>query len=187
MLVSDVVKTALCLVGRKDAADAIDGGTYAQSTSLSHAVNAMLHCFNAVEDELARSFFPLEREEQYITIDGKVNFSSFDFSPIKIVSVYCDGKKVAFKIFPEYLEAEGIRITVRYMYCPVKKTISDESDYSGYPVGERLMSYGAAAEYCLIEGAFEDSENWEKRYRDEIARHRPYEKAEGYIPARKWV
>ena len=85
------------------------------------------------------------------------------------------------------LEAEGIRITVRYMYCPVKKTISDESDYSGYPVGERLMSYGAAAEYCLIEGAFEDSENWEKRYRDEIARHRPYEKAEGYIPARKWV
>ena len=187
MLVSDVVKTALILVGRKDAADAVDTQSYLQDTSLSHAVTAMLHCYNAVEDELARGFFPLETEQNFNTINGTVKFASFTHAPIKIVSVASDGKKVGYRIYPEYLDADAKYITVRYMYCPVKKQLTDESDYGGYPVGERMLAMGAAAEYCLIEGAFEDSENWEKRYRDEIARFRSYEKAEGYIPARAWV
>ena len=65
MLVSDIVKTALCLVGRKDAADAIDSDDYEDDRELSHAVKAMLHCFNAAEDELARVYFPLTCEEKF--------------------------------------------------------------------------------------------------------------------------
>lgn len=100
MLVSDVVKTALILVGRKDAADAVDTQSYLQDTSLSHAVNAMLHCYNAVEDELARGFFPLETEQNFNTINGTVKFASFTHAPIKIVSVVSDGKRWATAYIP---------------------------------------------------------------------------------------
>ncbi len=186
MLVSDIVKTALCLAGRKDAADAVDSGDHAEDRELSHAVSAMLHCFNAVEDELARAWFPLSREEKLTPQSGRIYYTSFGRAPVKILAVTRGEKPVAHVICPEYLEVEGGEVTVKYRYCPAKKQLSDESDFDGWPVGERMLSYGAAAEYCLIEGAYEEADNWEARYRAEIERCRPAKKVRP-VPARAWV
>lgn len=49
-----------------------------------------------------------------------------------------------------------------------------------------MLGYGAASEYCLIEGAYEEAENWEARYRAEIERFRPYKKVRP-VPARAWI
>ncbi len=186
MLVSDIVKTALCLVGRKDAADAIDSDDYEDDRELSHAVKAMLHCFNAAEDELARAYFPLTCEESFTPVQGKIYYTSFGRMPVRILSVTRGKRAVAYNICPEYLEMEGGEATVKYAYCPQKKQLSDDSDFDGYPVGERMLGYGAASEYCLIEGAYEEAENWEARYRAEIERFRPYKKVRP-IPARAWI
>ena len=87
---------------------------------------------------------------------------------------------------PKYIEVKDGTYTVRYTCCPAKKQMDSASDYSGYPVGERLMAYGVAAEYCLICGNFEESECWENRYKDEIERLRPHERTRD-IRARRWV
>ena len=185
MLVSDIVKTALSLVGREDAAAAIDGGEYEADSSLLQAVRTMLYCANAVEDELARGAFPLEREEVLNAVNGRIYYVNFYRTPVKILSVKSGDKKIAYKMSLEYLETNGRNPTIKYIYCPEKKELDGESEYDGYPVGERLLAYGAAAEYCLIEGAFEEAENWEKRYREEVERVRPFDKR-GYIPSRVW-
>ena len=185
MLVSDIVKTALSLVGREDAAEALEGQAYLDDAELLHAVRAMLYCVNATEDELARGTFPLVREDALTAVGGRIYYTEFTRTPAKIISVKRGNRDVAYVLCPEYLETEGKGLTVKYMYCPEKKELADESDYDGYPVGERLMAYGAASEYCLIEGAFEEAENWEQRYREEVERARPRERC-GYIPARVW-
>lgn len=61
MFVSDVIKTALAFLDRQDAADMITSDTYSSDAEVSRLVTALLHCFNAVEDELARGFFPLSK------------------------------------------------------------------------------------------------------------------------------
>ena len=63
MLVSDVIKAAFEFVGRADVAEAVSDGSYTENAEFSRAADCALHCYNAVEDELARGFFPLVKEE----------------------------------------------------------------------------------------------------------------------------
>ena len=86
-----------------------------------------------------------------------------------------------------YLLSETGVYTVKYLYAPAPKALTDESDFPGYPIGERMLAYGIASEYCLIAGDVEAAESWESRYRAEIERFRPYEKAKGTIPSRYWI
>ena len=124
MLVSDIVKTALSLVGREDAAAAIDGGEYEADSSLSQAVRTMLYCANAVEDELARGAFPLEREEVLNAVNGRIYYVNFYRTPVKILSVKSGDKKIAYKMSPEYLETNGRNLTIKYIYCPRKRNLT---------------------------------------------------------------
>lgn len=185
MLIKDIVIAALSLAGRHDAAEALSSGEYEGERELEHAISAMLHCVNATEDELARAFFPLEREEEFKATGGRIYYTVFAKTPVKILSVTRGGRPVKHEIWPEYLAAEGT-VMVRYAYCPTKKSLSDQSDYDGYPVGERMIAYGAASEYCLIEGAYEQAENWEQRYRQEVERLRPRGRVRP-ISARAWI
>lgn len=190
MLVSDVIKTALAFLDRQDAADKITAGTYASDEEVSRLVTALLHCFNAVEDELARGYFKLSYEEALPAVNGKMYYTLFSKTPYKILSMKRDGEDAEFreyKICPEYIEAEAGVYIVSYLFSPSKKTLEDSSDFPGYPIGERMLAYGIAAEYCLISGDLEASESWESRYRAEIERFRPREKADGVLPARYWI
>ena len=186
MLVSDVIKTALAFLDRQDAADMITSDTYSSDAEVSRLVTALLHCFNAVEDELARGFFPLSKEEELTSAHGQLYYTSFSKTPYKILSVTCAGRAASYKIYPEYIELDSGKYTVAYLFAPEKKSLSNESDFPGYPIGERMLSYGIAAEYCLISGDIEASESWESRYRAEIERFRPRERTKG-IKARYWV
>lgn len=187
MLVSDVIKTALALLDRQDAADKITAGTYASDGEASRLITALLHCFNAVEDELARGYFKLSYEEQLPAVGGKIYYTLFTKTPYKILSVTLDGEEADYKIYPEYIEAETGVYVVSYLFSPSKKSLDDASDFPGYPIGERMLAYGIAAEYCLISGDLEASESWESRYRAEIERFRPRDKAGAMLPARYWI
>lgn len=120
MLIKDIVIAALSLAGRRDAAEALSSGEYEGERELEHAISAMLHCVNATEDELARAFFPLEREEEFKATGGRIYYTVFAKTPVKILSVTQGGRPVKHEISPEYLAAEGT-VRVRYAYCPAKK------------------------------------------------------------------
>lgn len=186
MLVSDVIKTALAFLDRQDVADKITAGTYSSDEEASRLVTALLHCFNSVEDELARCFFPLSDEVILPSSNGRIYYTEFSRPPYKILSVVRNGEEAEYTIEPEYLSAPSGVYTVKYMFWPVKKQLADESDFPGYPVGERMLAYGAVAEYCLISGDIEASESWESRYRAEIERFRPRDLKGGALRARYW-
>ena len=187
MLVSDVIKTALAFLDRQDAADMIESGTYSSDGEISRLVTAVLHCYNAVEDELARGFFPLSAEETLTSADGRIYYTSFSKTPYKILSVTQTGRPSPYAIYPKYIELAAGSYEIKYLFAPSAKELDDESDFPGYPIGERMMAYGIAAEYCLISGDIEASESWESRYRAEIERFRPHERAKGALRQRYWV
>ena len=186
MFVSDIIVSAMRYLGMDKEADAVDDGSYSEDENLKREVGALVHCYNAVEDELARAYFPLEYEEELPVSVGTVYYSVFAHSPIKILSVTSEGKALKYTLKPRYMEVDAKTITVKYTYLPLKKQLNHTSDYTGYPVSERLMAYGVAAEYSLICGDIEASECWESRYTQELARLRPITKG-GQIPVRGWV
>ena len=170
MKVKEVIISALRTLGRGDLAGELSGGSVLQGEG-AETVDTLVYCYNAVEDELARKYVPLVYREN---------------SPVRIKSVFVDGKEAEYKLYPQYMRVNAKRIDVEYEYSPDRKKLESNSDYS-LEVGEYLMAFGIAAEYCLINGEVEASEAWEAKYRREIDRVQNKLPVCGHIPPRRWV
>lgn len=186
MKVKDVICEALRLVGRDDAAVAISGGGEL-TDEVSRLNRACLTYLNAVLDELARGYFPLDAEEDMKNADGKFAFADFSKKPLEVKRVTVDGKPVKWHISPDYLLADGQNIRVFYTYAPVPLSESDEFYYPNFAVGERLAEYGVAAEYFLVLGDATSSAAWENKYRNEIENLLSRSNIRGRIPPRRWI
>ena len=186
MLVSDVIGQALAFLDMEEYLEKFNAGGDVADEEYTRAVSALVHCFNAVEDELARGYFPLTCSEQITVSEGRFYYTSLTRTPVKILRLLNDGRDERFVTEPEYLAAADGEYTVEYAYCPLTKSLGDSSDYDESKVGSRLIAYGICAEYCLITGAYEASECWEARYVRETERLRPLPRG-GRIPARRWV
>lgn len=186
MTVQDVIVYAFKLLGRNDIAENILNYVELDEES-SEKKETLLYCYNAVEDELARYYFPLTETEQFESDSGEYYFEKFKFRPVKILSVKAAGKPVDFEIYAKRFKCGRNSVTVEYRYAPDKKQFSGISEYDGYAVNESLIAAGVLAEYCLISGAVQASQSWESKYREQIDRARKKHKPSLSIPPRRWI
>lgn len=186
MQVKSIIISALGLIGRQDLASSLSGGD--ASAEQDETVTALLYCFNAVEDEVARCYLPLRRKEELKAKGGIYNYTLFSRPPVRIKRVLSgNGEEAPFKIFPLYMQVNRDSVTVEYEYSPLKKSLSSESDYTDGSAGEYLFACGAAAEYCLLNGEIEAAEAWESRYRTAIDEAQRRALPRGRTPLRSWV
>lgn len=188
MTIRDILLSALRRVGRDDIVDALESGGEPIGSS-AEAVDTMMYCINAVEDELARYYFPLKCTETLRSTDNKTfYFSDFANTPVKILQVKSGGKEVKFELRTNCLIAGSAEIEITYFYAPKKKRQEDNSEFGDMGDGY-ITALGAAAEYCLINGEISMSEALETRYREDIdrARRKADIYSEAYIPPRRWI
>lgn len=156
------------------------------SVSGKEETEALLRCFNLVENELALDYLPLYAEEELETGTGCVYYRELSRSAVRVVKVEdAWGNEASFRLFPEYLKTQGGKIKIRYAYSPVKKTVNDESDYHMY-ASVRLFAYGIAAEYSLSLGLFEEAAVWDKKYKDAVTAAYKVNPCR-IIQSRRWV
>lgn len=184
MKFKDIIKNALIFSGRVDLVDSLDG---ARDAEAQEAIDTLLFCVNAVEDELARNYIPLKTSESFSTTDGKIDYSKLKKRAIKIISVQKKGRDIAFSKGTDGIITEAGSVTVEYNFAPVRKDISGESEFSDFDASECLVAAGAASEYCLIRGDATGAQIWEKRYRDEIEAARKRRAVSGGLPPRRWI
>ncbi len=130
--------------------------------------NTLLKCFNDVLFEIATEYYPLVKEESFDA--GKILFSAFSKTPLKVRSVFSGGENVGFALGTDYIvtEKQAGKVSVVYEYVPEEKTESDSFDYEKTPYGKTVFCYGVAAEYCLITGRFSEAANWESRFKNAL-------------------
>lgn len=186
MKVKDIIIRAMRFIGREDLAVKLENSQPLYGDD-AETENTLLYCVNAVEDELARNYFVLQHSELLYSVNGKYPYTSFTHIPVKILNVYRDGKAADYNVQYEYLECAENKITVEYRYVPQKKTLSGDSGFDGLTVSEKLIASGAASEYYLINGAMQESELWESKYREEIDRAQRKLGKKNDIPPRRWV
>ncbi|MDE7379533.1 MAG: hypothetical protein K2N14_00640, partial [Clostridia bacterium] len=116
MKVKQLICSTMRLIGREDIADEVE--TEAESDAAVRLKRALLTYLNAVCDELARGYFPLETQEEMQSESGVYAFADFLKAPLLIKRV-TDGKKpVEWHICPNYLQTEAKKIVVNYEYAP---------------------------------------------------------------------
>lgn len=185
MTVRKVISETMRLVGRVVEADGVDSMTITDTTA--RLKRAMLTYLNAVFDELARGYFPLDTQESLTSENGVYPFADFLKTPIKINRVESDNHPVEYRVYPDYLQTDAKEITVFYEYAPPELTETDEFFYPVYAVSKRLVQYGMAAEYYLVSGDGTAYALWENRYRSEIDALMSRSTVKGRIPPRRWI
>lgn len=183
MTVKEIILAAAQELGL---AEEVKGYLDGTSSDGQDVTEALLRCFNLVENEVALDYLPLVAEEELETDTGAVFYSELSRAAVRIIKVTDGwGNEAEYKLFPEYLKTQAGKVKIRYTYTPREKTLEDSSDFLLY-ASVRLLAYGIAAEYSLSCGHFEDAAVWDKKYKDAVAaayRGKPNKR----IQSRRWV
>ncbi len=185
MKVKEILCRTMRLVGRTAAADSVESG--APTDEAVRLKRALLTYLNAVLDELARGYFPLDTEEEMSSGNGVYAFADFLKAPLKINRVTDGNSPVGWHISPDYLYADAKNITVYYEYLPPVLGEDDDFFYPVFAVSPRLVEYGMAAEYFLVAGDGEGYNAWESKYRGEIEMLLSRSSVRERIPPRRWI
>ena len=148
--------------------DEVEGYLSGTSTEGEAQANALLRCFNLVENEVALDYLPLLAEDEMETETGTIYYAKLSREAARVVGVWDEwGNAVPFTLFPDYLKTQPNKVRVRYTYLPREKTFKDKSDFT-LQASVRLFAYGVAAEYALASGLFEEAAVWDQKYKDAI-------------------
>jgi hypothetical protein len=147
----------------------------------------LLKCANLTVNEICADHYPLTRETTVRSGTGKIEYSALAQERVlEVLSVKRGDENVRFRSFPGYIKtAPDFTAAVRFAYLPDEYG-TDEAVPVPDKIGARVAAYGAAAEYCLVGGLFEEADLWEKRYRDSLAAALR-KRGEITIPARRWL
>ena len=143
----------------------------------------LLRAYNTVLNEMCTEYLPLRTREN--VGEGKIFYADLSYDPVRIVAAYDDeGRKISVCACPTYAVAAGAK-EIEYEYIPSAKGEADDHPYDGTRVGSRVFAYGIAAEYCLVTARYEESTNWDEKYRG-AATGCLTRKGAKRIPARTW-
>lgn len=166
MKVLDVVLRAADILGIKQGvSEFFEDGT---DTMRSEA-EKLLACFHLAECSLALDYIPLHAEESLYASDGRVEFSSLQGAPVRILDVKdVRGDSIAYTVYSNYIKTESGLVTIHYTYTPNFKTADEDSSFEP-AFAEGLLTYGTLSEYCLGEGLVAEAAEWERKWKDLIA------------------
>lgn len=121
-------------------------------------------CARRAVDEVATEYLPVVEEESFTPQAERVAFTQFTHFPRKIYAVYRRGALIEYALLCDGIAVAGNGdVTVRYGYLPDGENVDAR-------VPCRVYAYGAAAEYCLIVGLFDEAAAFDKRFRDALMR-----------------
>lgn len=121
--------------------------------------DALLRCYNFIEQEMALDHFPLYAMHQ---CDSKrVYYSDLEHNSARIVKCNCP-----VKFYPEYVQAKENIKEIVYTYIPKPQDLYGDCVY-GQDFFDCLV-YGTMSEYLISKGFYEESIRWTEKYRDTI-------------------
>ena len=152
MILKDVLSAALTYVGAD--ADILNEEDCMQDDD----VRLMVKCTGFAMDEIASEYLQAVHCESVVSSGKKLDYADFTKQPLRVKKVSRDGKSVRFKARASYAEVDEDGVfEVEYTYLPEHPSLLTDSVQTPLPVPVKSLALGAAAQYCLITGRYEQS------------------------------
>ncbi len=160
MKVEDVLTEVLVRLGDRDKYDI---NNLPQDDS---EINTIVKCINMIVSEIASDYLPVEFSEEVEAVNGIIPYDSLSKRLINLKKITKNNMKIGAKMYPNEIVADKSgNVIVEYMYMPDAVKLGDTIDISP-KITTMLIVYGALGEYCLLQGRYEDSALYDKRYRE---------------------
>lgn len=146
----------------------------------------LLRCANNCIDEIVSEYLPIVDEKEVEAKEGKIPYSLLGETVFDVVAVEKEGVKVPFKQMPAHLKVEDDGKYVVTFYSRPHSLGAEDDVPITLHIGPRVISYGIAAEYMLINGFYEEAMMYDKRFKDALVRlmHGDREKR---VKRRRWI
>jgi len=186
MTVREIIKLVCEFVGEKEISIKFRD-SQALTAKEKEKVDIMLNCFNLVNQEIASDYIPYMTKEEILVENSILNFQDLQRVPIHIYEVRSRfGFNLKFKLYPEYLEIFGKAKTIVYSYLPSDVSDLEAEVFLANGLSARVLAYGIASEFLLVEGLSEDAEIWEDRFKRSLFML-SRRKGEHIMPRRRWA
>ncbi len=129
----------------------------------------IVRCLNMVVGEIASDYLEVRKVEDVEVINKIIDYDNFSERLINVKKVeQSGGRNINYRLYPDHLmvESDGV-VSVEYCYLPCEVELDDEIMLSPR-ITELLLINGVLGEYCMINGRYEDSMLYDKRYREMI-------------------
>ncbi len=168
MTVKEILDIACTFINRLDAKEYFSSGNGSEDVAKDGEV--LIDLLNVVVNELACTYVPMISSEDVSAAGGRIYYKDLKEKALKIIKVTDrNNAEVDYKYAYQYITVNLPFVTVFYEYSPKKVGIDDEVGYLEKDVPARVIAYGVAAEYLLVNGDFDEAVTWHKRYTDAIA------------------
>lgn len=148
-------------------------------------IYTMVKCVNMAIAEIATDYLPVRCLETVEPINGIIALDSLKNRLIKVVNIKVGDSEIKWKIYPEFIKVDSVnKCVIDYCFLPNQAELNGKVCLPAQVTSD-LISYGALAEYCLINGRYEDSMIYDRRYKDSL-REACRIKKEIRIKARVW-
>ena len=164
MTIGDIAVTTAKLLGIYEVARAIENGEEDYAEEREKIICAV----NRTVRSVAVKYLPPETEQ---TFEGKnaVDFAAFSQIPISIRAVTgVDGKSKKYAVRGQTLFIPTEKVVVRYRFLPPFMAQNDTCSFTESVVPREVLAAGAAAEYSITEGRYEDADFWSDYFRQGI-------------------
>ncbi len=139
--------------------------------TLKSDVYRLINYFNFTSNTMFENYFDLTHSEQLSSNSSNIiNYSSFSYTPVKILSVKdTNGNENVATVLSTHILTHKARATytISYAYIPHElKNLTDELEFP-----ERLskiICYGVVSEFFACKNCYEQSEFWKNRFMYEI-------------------
>ncbi len=161
-------------------------GDVLKSTTLTDTDKLLVRCANNCINEIASEYLPLTDEKTVKASGGKIMYSALGTTIYDVVDVKFEDKKAEYELMPSYIKVEKDgNYSVKFCYCPGALTAEDNVPMP-LLITDRVIAYGIAAEYMLINGFYEEAVAFDRVFKDALIRA-AYGKRERRVKSRRWL
>jgi hypothetical protein len=130
--------------------------------------------------DITTRYFPQTHIEEIFTESTKIFLSTLEKKPLEILSIKNNGKKVAFKTYPTFINLKtdlidspqwlngksGLKLEIEYNFLP--EFIDDVTDIE-INLPTKVFALSAASEYMFVNGLFSESAAFDMRFKEAVA------------------
>lgn len=169
LVIKNIIKNACQYLQKKDIVAVIDEEEEATDDTQAVIDDLVMIC-NKVIQEIATDYLPCVAYE-YVEVEvGCFDISDLENTLLAIKFIKTSKlSNVKFEVYGTSVIIKNGSYVIAYSYLPDELVFTDSiSDFS-FRLTDRVISYGVVSEYFAINGQYDDSYIWEKRFREGLS------------------
>ena len=134
-------------------------------------INTLLCCLNLVINQVATEYINLKNTIKISSISGKIYYSSLSNNVVvDVLKVTKNGVPIKFEVCADHIKTESGDLEVEFVYQPSScSSVLSNIDFENFKINERVLSYGVVAEYCFLNGNYDDAAIWDNRFKNSLS------------------